>query len=67
MYLFYVFGIGLGTTFSTFFWSLILGGFLGALLAIPLTASVKVLFIRYIWDPTIFDQESAEAAAGDPL
>jgi predicted PurR-regulated permease PerM len=52
--------------FSIFFWSLILGGFLGALLAIPLTASVKVLFTRYIWDPTTLDQESAEAAAGGP-
>jgi predicted PurR-regulated permease PerM len=32
------------------FWSLILGGFVGALLAVPLTAAVKVLFRRYIWD-----------------
>ena len=43
--------------FSIFFWSLVLGGFLGALLAIPLTASVKVLFTRYIWDPAIREQE----------
>lgn len=41
--------------FSIFFWSLILGGFLGALLAVPLTASVKVLFTRYIWDPASLD------------
>lgn len=36
--------------FSMLFWSLLLGGFLGALLAVPLTAAVKVLFRRYIWD-----------------
>ena len=35
--------------FSVLFWSLILGGFAGALLAVPLTAAVKVLFRRYIW------------------
>lgn len=35
--------------FSMLFWSLLLGGFLGALLAVPMTASVKVLFSRYIW------------------
>ena len=43
--------------FSIFFWSLVLGGFLGALLAIPLTASVKVLFTRYIWDPSPGDAD----------
>ena len=36
--------------FSMIFWSLLLGGFLGALLAVPLTAAVKVLFRRYFWD-----------------
>ncbi len=36
--------------FSMIFWSLLLGGFLGALLAVPLTAAVKVLFRRYVWD-----------------
>ena len=35
--------------FSMLFWSLLLGGFVGALLAVPLTAAVKVLFRRYIW------------------
>jgi predicted PurR-regulated permease PerM len=35
--------------FSMLFWSLILGGFAGALLAVPLTAAVKVLFRRFIW------------------
>lgn len=36
--------------FSMLFWSLVLGGFIGALLAVPMTAAIKVLFIRYIWD-----------------
>jgi predicted PurR-regulated permease PerM len=39
--------------FSMLFWSLILGGFVGALLAVPLTAAVKVLFRRYIWERKI--------------
>jgi predicted PurR-regulated permease PerM len=34
---------------SVLLWSLMLGGLLGAILAVPLTASVKVLFQRYIW------------------
>jgi predicted PurR-regulated permease PerM len=36
--------------FSVFFWTLLLGGALGTLLAVPLSASVKVLFRRYIWE-----------------
>lgn len=36
--------------FSVLFWSLVLGGLLGALLAVPLTASVKVLLRRYVWE-----------------
>lgn len=35
--------------FSMLFWSLVLGGFIGALLAVPFTAAIKVLFRRYIW------------------
>jgi len=35
---------------SLFGWSLLLGGLLGALLAIPLTATLKVLLRRYVWD-----------------
>ena len=34
--------------FSMLFWSLLLGGFIGALLAVPLTAALKVLFRRYV-------------------
>jgi predicted PurR-regulated permease PerM len=36
--------------FSILFWSLLMGGLLGALLAVPMTASIKVLFQRYIWE-----------------
>ncbi|MGY8689749.1 MAG: AI-2E family transporter [Verrucomicrobiales bacterium] len=36
--------------FSVLFWTTLIGGFLGSLLAVPLTASIKVLFRRYIWE-----------------
>jgi predicted PurR-regulated permease PerM len=36
--------------FSMLFWSILLGGFIGALLAVPLTAAMKVLFRRYVWE-----------------
>jgi predicted PurR-regulated permease PerM len=35
---------------SVFLWTLVLGGPLGAILAIPLTATMKVLMYRYVWD-----------------
>lgn len=34
---------------SVFVWSLLVGGLLGALLAVPLTATLKVLLRRYVW------------------
>ena len=34
---------------SVFVWGFLLGGLLGAILAVPLTATVKVLLRRYIW------------------
>ncbi len=43
--------------FSVLFWSLVFGGVVGALLAVPLTASIKVLFIRYVW-PTLGNKDS---------
>ncbi|NNC88812.1 MAG: AI-2E family transporter [Akkermansiaceae bacterium] len=55
--------------FSMLFWSLILGGFLGALLAVPLTAAVKVLFRRYVWVRRIQDElppRPDDPAAGAP-
>jgi predicted PurR-regulated permease PerM len=44
--------------FSMLFWSLVLGGFVGALLAVPLTASVKVIFRRYFWDRTLREPDT---------
>jgi hypothetical protein len=35
---------------SVFVWTILLGGLLGALLAVPLTATLKVLLRRYFWD-----------------
>ncbi len=35
---------------SMFAWSLIIGGLLGALLAVPMTATLKVLLRRYVWE-----------------
>jgi len=35
---------------SVLAWSIILGGLLGALLAVPLTATLKVLLRRYFWE-----------------
>ncbi len=37
---------------SVFAWTIVLGGLLGALLAVPLTATLKVLLRRYFWDKT---------------
>jgi predicted PurR-regulated permease PerM len=34
---------------SVFVWSLLMGGLLGAILAVPMTATLKVLLRRYIW------------------
>ena len=41
---------------SVLVWALLLGGMLGAILAVPMTASVKVLFQRYIWRARIAPQ-----------
>jgi predicted PurR-regulated permease PerM len=35
---------------SVMAWTVVLGGLLGALLAVPLTATLKVLLRRYFWD-----------------
>jgi predicted PurR-regulated permease PerM len=34
---------------SIFVWGLLIGGLLGPLLAVPLTATIKVLLARYVW------------------
>ena len=55
---------------SVLVWGLLLGGLLGAILAVPLTASVKVLFQRYVWRARIAPQtiggarQEETAAAG---
>lgn len=45
--------------FSMLFWSLVLGGFVGALLAVPLTAAIKVLFRRFIWVRQLQEQTAS--------
>lgn len=44
-------------------WTVILGGLLGALLAVPLTAALKVIARRYLWDPAVARRETGELAA----
>jgi len=41
---------------SIFVWGLIIGGIIGPLLAVPLTATLKVLFGRYIWGEPFREQ-----------
>jgi predicted PurR-regulated permease PerM len=41
---------------SIFVWGLIIGGVLGPLLAVPLTATVKVLLARYVWGRRLREQ-----------
>jgi len=42
---------------SVFLWTLVFGGLLGALLAVPLTATLKVLLKRYVWERTIIKRQ----------
>jgi predicted PurR-regulated permease PerM len=42
---------------SVFLWTLVFGGLLGALLAVPLTATLKVLLKRYVWERTIIRKQ----------
>ena len=51
--------------FSVLFWSFLLGGLLGALLAVPLTAAIKVLFRRYLWERR-FETAGGSHRAGEP-
>jgi predicted PurR-regulated permease PerM len=44
--------------FSMLFWSVVLGGFVGALLAVPLTAAVKVILRRYFWEKKLRESEA---------
>ena len=38
---------------SIFVWGLLIGGLLGPILAVPLTATIKVLLTRYVWGPSM--------------
>ena len=41
---------------SIFVWSLIIGGVIGPLLAVPLTATLKALSERYVWGRRLREQ-----------
>ncbi|MEP6820894.1 MAG: AI-2E family transporter [Chthoniobacterales bacterium] len=41
---------------SIFVWGLLIGGLLGPILAVPLTAAVKVLLARYVWGRRLREQ-----------
>jgi predicted PurR-regulated permease PerM len=47
---------------SIFVWGLLIGGLLGPILAVPLTATIKVLLARYVWGPRLREEvmESVE-------
>ena len=56
---------------SVFGWSLLMGGLLGAILAVPMTATVKVLLRRYVWErrfmadtaPVVTEEQYSEMQA----
>ncbi len=50
---------------SVLVWALLLGGLLGAILAVPMTASVKVLFQRYVWRARIAPQTVGGARSNE--
>jgi predicted PurR-regulated permease PerM len=41
---------------SIFVWGLLIGGLLGPILAVPLTATIKVLLARYVWGHRLRDE-----------
>jgi len=53
---------------SIFVWGLIIGGVIGPLLAVPLTATIKVLLARYVWRRRLKERavELAEIAPAVP-
>jgi predicted PurR-regulated permease PerM len=48
---------------SIFVWGLLIGGLLGPILAVPLTATIKVLLSRYVWSPRV--RERAREQVGN--
>jgi predicted PurR-regulated permease PerM len=51
---------------SIFIWGLLIGGLLGPILAVPLTAAVKVLLARYVWGRRL-REKVAEAVEEVPV
>ncbi len=51
--------------FSVLFWSLVFGGVLGALVAVPLTAAIKVIFKRYVWVALTEPDSQAQNASAE--
>lgn len=48
---------------SVFVWTLLMGGLLGAILAVPMTATLKVLLRRYIWQRKLLVGNAGSGAA----
>src|SRR5205085_5606723 len=48
---------------SIFVWGLIIGGIIGPFLAVPLTATVKVLLARYVWGRSLREQTIQQTEA----
>jgi len=51
---------------SIFIWGLLIGGLLGPILAVPLTATAKVLLARYVWGRRLRDRV-ADAVEDAPV
>jgi predicted PurR-regulated permease PerM len=51
---------------SIFVWGLLIGGLLGPILAVPLTATIKVLLARYVWGERL-REEAFEAIEEVPV
>src|SRR5260370_21849690 len=51
---------------SIFVWGLLIGGLLGPILAVPLTATIKVLLARYVWGERL-RKETMESIEGVPV
>jgi len=45
---------------SIFVWGLLIGGLLGPILAVPLTATLKVLLARYVWGRRLREEAAEE-------
>ena len=52
---------------SIFLWGLIIGGVIGPLLAVPLTATIKVLLARYVWGRRLRQQVLHSTEAPLPI